>query len=74
MYSPAAIKATINGTVKVGISIDKYGTVDHAWIIKGLGYGLDEKAVEAVRKWKFEGLGYRSTNTVDVNFSMQNVR
>ena len=30
------------------------GDVTDAVVTKGLSYGLDEKALEAVRRWKFE--------------------
>jgi TonB family protein len=49
-----ARKAGISGTVRVEAVIDEQGNVVDARIIEGLPMGLDEKALEAVRAWKFK--------------------
>jgi TonB family protein len=49
-----ARKAGISGTVKVEAVIDEQGNVVDARIVEGLPMGLDEKALEAVRAWKFK--------------------
>ncbi len=53
-YTDAARNARIGGVVIVQILVDERGDVAEAKVITGLGYGLDEKALEAVRKWKFD--------------------
>jgi TonB family protein len=53
-YTEAARNARIGGVVTVQILVDEKGDVAEAKVITGLGYGLDEKALEAVRKWKFD--------------------
>jgi len=37
-----------------GAPDDVDGMAKDIKVVKSLGYGLDEKAVEAVRKWRFE--------------------
>ncbi len=53
-YSEEARKAKYSGTVLVEIIVDAQGNVRDAQVIKPVGLGLDEKALEAVRTWKFK--------------------
>ena len=34
--------------------VDKKGDVADAKVVKGLGYGLDENAIAAVKEWKYK--------------------
>ena len=34
--------------------VDKKGDVADAKVVKGLGYGLDENAILAVKEWKYK--------------------
>ncbi len=52
-YSPDGCIQKIQGTVLLSIVIDKSGHARNIVVQQGIGYGLDEKAVEAVRAWKF---------------------
>ncbi len=52
-FSKAARKAKFQGTVIVQIVIDKRGDVTRVKLERGLGYGLDENAMEAVKVWRF---------------------
>ncbi len=52
-YSEEARKAKYQGTVVLWIVVDQQGTVTDVRVVKPLGLGLDEKAVETVRTWKF---------------------
>lgn len=52
-FSEEARKAKHQGSVIVHIIIEADGRVSEASVIKGLGLGLDEKALEAVRTWRF---------------------
>ncbi len=52
-YSEEARKAKFQGTVVLEIVIDERGYPTNFKIPNPLGLGLDEKAVEAVRKWRF---------------------
>ena len=53
-YSEEARKAKYQGTVVLGLIVDANGRPRGLKVEKGLGMGLDEKALEAVRNWKFE--------------------
>jgi periplasmic protein TonB len=53
-YSKLAIAARIAGAVVVQATIDREGAVTHVRVLRSLGFGLDEAAVEAVRQWKFK--------------------
>ena len=52
-YTDDARRCQIEGTVKVSIVLRSDGTVGDVTIISGLGHGLDEKTVEAVRQLRF---------------------
>ncbi len=53
-YSEEARKAKYQGTVVLWIIVDAQGNVTDLRVVKPLGLGLDEKAVETVRTWKFK--------------------
>ena len=53
-YSKKARKAKLQGTVVLSIIINANGEVHEITVEKSLGLGLDEKAIEAVRQWRFE--------------------
>lgn len=53
-YSEEARKAKYQGTVVLWIVVDATGAVTDCRVVKPLGLGLDEKAVETVRTWKFK--------------------
>ncbi len=52
-YPELARKAGIEGTVLVKILVDKEGRVRDAILLRGIGAGLDEAALEAIRKWVY---------------------
>ena len=53
-YTAEAKKKKIEGTVTLAIVIDKKGDVVDAKVLNGLGYGLDENAIVAVKEWKYK--------------------
>jgi TonB family protein len=74
-YSEEARKAKYSGTVLLSIVVDQNGLPRDIHVIRPLGLGLDEKAIEAVTKWRFRpGLkGGRPVATqaqVEVNFRL----
>lgn len=52
-YSEEARKAHFQGLVVLSVVVDEQGRATDFRILEPLGFGLDEKAVEAVRKWRF---------------------
>jgi TonB family protein len=52
-YSEQARKAKIEGSVTLGLIVDERGNPTNFRVIDSLGMGLDEEAIEAVKKWKF---------------------
>jgi TonB family protein len=52
-YSEEARKAKRQGTVVLSLTVDSDGSTRNIKVLVPLGFGLDEKAVEAVKHWKF---------------------
>ena len=52
-YSEEARSAKYQGTVLLDVEIDATGKVTGMQVSRSLGLGLDEKAIEAVRQWRF---------------------
>ncbi len=74
-YSEEARKAKFQGTVVLSIVVDEAGSPRNFKVIRPLGLGLDEKAIEAVQKWRFkpamkDGRAVAVIATVEVNFRL----
>ncbi|PWT97174.1 MAG: energy transducer TonB [Terriglobia bacterium] len=74
-YSEEARKAKYQGTVVMYVEVDPTGKAVNARILRSLGLGLDEKAIEAVKKWKFkpgykDGKAVTVAATIEVNFRL----
>jgi TonB family protein len=54
VYTETARKARIEGIVIIETIIDRQGNVTDARMLKGLPLGLDQSALDAVKKWKFK--------------------
>jgi TonB family protein len=52
-YTDEARRNQIEGSVKVSVLLKADGTVSDIRVARGLGYGLDEKAIEAARQLRF---------------------
>ena len=52
------------------VIVDSTGRVVNPSIVRSLGLGLDEKAVEAVRKWRFRP-GYKDGKPVPVTAEIE---
>jgi TonB family protein len=53
-YSDKARRKKLEGTVLLSLVVTPEGNTTDIKVTTGLGSGLDEKAIEAVRQWKFE--------------------
>ena len=52
-FSEAARKAKVSGIVILRLTVNSSGNVSEVKVLRGLGYGLNEKATEAVHQWRF---------------------
>jgi TonB family protein len=74
-YSEDARAAKLQGTVLLKIVVDVDGLAKDITVVNSLGYGLDEKAVEAVTRWKFNpgtmnGVPVPVMAQIEVNFRL----
>ena len=53
-FSEEARKAKFSGNVEVYLWVDEQGNPSHIRVTRGVGMGLDEKAIEAVRQYRFK--------------------
>ena len=65
-YTDSAIQARIQGTVLLRAVVRRDGSVDRVQVLRGLGHGLDERAIQEIANhWKFRP-GLRAGQPVDV--------
>jgi TonB family protein len=74
-YTPAAYARHIEGIVTLYLEVKPDGTTDNIRVTKSLDPGLDQKAIEAVRQWRFRpgtkaGKPVTVAAIVDVNFQL----
>lgn len=74
-YSEEARKAKYQGTVVLYVEVTPDGKANNVKVLRSLGLGLDEKAMEAVRAWKFrpgqkDGKSVTVAATIEVNFRL----
>lgn len=74
-FSEEARKAKFSGNVQVYLWVDEKGNPSHVRVVRGVGMGLDEKAVEAVRQYKFKPATQNGKPVpvdlyIDVNFQI----
>jgi protein TonB len=74
-YSEEARKAKYQGTVILWLIVDQGGHPQNVKVARSLGMGLDQKAIDAVRRWKFEpamkdGKPVAVQINVEVNFRL----
>ena len=74
-YSEQARKAKVSGTVLVKLIVDEHGIPANVRVVRGLGYGMDEKAVAAVSAYRFrpalkDGWPVKVEMNVQVNFQI----
>ena len=66
----SAGRAWYQGSVVLSAIVRKDGSIEILKVLRGLGLGLDENAIEALKKWKFRP-GTRSGQPVDVALNIE---
>jgi len=69
-YSEEARKARYQGTVVLEAIVRRDGTVDIQRVVRSLGFGLDENAIQALKQWRFRP-GTRNGVPVDVSLNIE---
>jgi protein TonB len=75
-YTREARDAAIEGTVVLYAEIGTDGRAHNMQVIQGLGYGLDARAMECVRHWRFrpateDGVPVSKAAVIEVNFRLK---
>ena len=74
-YSEEGRKSGTQGTVILSVIVDAGGEARNLQVVRSLGMGLDQKAIEAVGRWKFlpamkDGHAVAVRVNVEVNFRL----
>ncbi len=74
-YSEEARKAKYQGTVMLAVEVWEDGIAHNIRVVRSLGLGLDEKAMQAVRQWRFapgrkDGKPVRVAAQIQVSFRL----
>lgn len=75
-YTKEALEAKISGAVYLTVLIDENGIPRYPHLVSGLGWGLDRKALQAVRLWRFQpaldhGVPVRMRVPIEVTFRLK---
>lgn len=75
VYADRAREAGVQGKVRVELTVDETGAVVETRVLEGLGYGLDEAALEAAKAARFEpalrcGKPTRTTFVIGIRFAI----
>lgn len=76
-YTPEARADRLHGRVLLLATITEQGVAEHIGVLDGLGDGLTERALEAVRSWRFkpamrkDGKPFATRMPVEVTFRLQ---
>ena len=74
-FSEEARREKVSGSVLIGLIVDEKGFLTAVTVVQGIGHGLDEKAVEAVRQYRFQPAVRNGTPVllrihIEVNFQI----
>jgi TonB family protein len=74
-YSPEARAANYQGSVLVSVYVDEDGQARDVKLVRALGMGLDQRALAAVRQWRFkaattDGKPVGATQPFEVDFKL----
>jgi len=76
LYSDEARRRGVEGIVTLAFHVDASGRVSRARVLRGLGSGLDQNALVALRQWRFrpgrhDGVPAAMDAEVDVEFNLR---
>jgi TonB family protein len=76
VYTDEARRRGIEGVVVLEVIVTQSGLVDRIRVVRGLGAGLDQNAIAAVRQWKFDparrkGVPVDVVVEIEVGFNMR---
>ena len=74
-FTDEARRAKIEGVVSIQVIVDAHGNPQNIRVVRPLGMGLDQKAIEAVRQYKFRPAMFQGHPVpvrvvIDVNFHL----
>lgn len=69
-YSDEARRARFSGTVLLSVVVDENGIPRNIRVIRSVGLGLDQKAIDAVQRWRFRP-GHRHGRAVPVQAAVE---
>jgi TonB family protein len=74
-YAEEARIARLEGSISLSITVDTDGVPKNITVLRNLGFGLDQKAIEAVGTWRFvpgqkEGKPVPVVVNIEVNFGL----
>ena len=74
-YTDEARAAKYEGTVVLAVEINSEGIAQNIRVIRGLGFGLDQNAIDSVSKWRFQpatkdGVPVTVQANIEVNFRL----
>jgi TonB family protein len=74
-YTQQARIAKYQGTALLSVEIGEDGVARNIKVARGLGFGLDQKAVEAVKQWRFKpgvkgGEPVKVAAQIEINFAL----
>jgi TonB family protein len=75
VYTKQGLEAKFEGLVAFSLTVRTDGLADNITVLRGVGLGLDEKAVECQEKWRFrpatrDGEPVPVRVTVEINFRL----
>src|SRR6185436_459837 len=75
LYSDEAKRSRLEGIVTIAIHVDEAGRLTTAQIVNGLGAGLDQNALVALRQWRFRpatraGVPVATDAEVEIEFNL----
>ena len=76
-YPPQAVANNIEGTVQLEFTVNKDGSVSNFQLLKGIGYGCDEKVIAAIKKTSYKwrpainnGMHFNMNESVTIEFKL----